>query len=107
MLKILHDSATYNVVYLSPDLQAYRTDRFQGWTRQPAEIGPVLFSNTSPSYALLEPVSAEDPEAAAGEGGEDEGFGAVEILAILAGLLLLGGAIAWIVMRRRTADERE
>ena len=33
--------------------QAYRTDRFEGWLRQPAEIGPVLFSNTSPTYANL------------------------------------------------------
>jgi peptide/nickel transport system substrate-binding protein len=107
MLRLFHDSATYDVLFLSPDLQAYRTDRFQGWTRQPAEIGPVLFSNSSPTYALLEPVSAEDPEAAAGEGEEDEGMGAVEILAILAALVLLGAGVAWVVMRRRTAGERE
>ena len=41
----------------SPDLQAYRTDRFTGWIKQPAEIGPVLFSNTSPTYARLTPVA--------------------------------------------------
>ena len=33
---------------------AYRKDRFTGWTQQPAETGPVLFSNTSPTYAKLE-----------------------------------------------------
>ena len=30
-----------------------------GWVRQPAETGPVMFSNTSPSYVLLTPVAVE------------------------------------------------
>ncbi len=30
----------------------------QGWLRQPAEVGPVLFSNTSPTYANLTPVAS-------------------------------------------------
>ena len=53
MLTTFYDSASYNVVSYEGDLQAYRTDRFEGWVRQPAEIGPVLFSNTSPTYANL------------------------------------------------------
>ena len=48
-----------------PDLQAYRTDRFTGWLRQPADTGPVLFSNTSPTYAEL----GRWPRAAAVGGG--------------------------------------
>ena len=56
MLKIFHDDATYQVFALTPDLQAYRTDRFEGWTRQPAEVGPVLFSNTSSD--VLQPHTA-------------------------------------------------
>ena len=53
MLRTMYDAAVYNVLLYEPDLQAYRTDRFEGWLRQPAEIGPVLFSNTSPTYAKL------------------------------------------------------
>ena len=49
--------STTSISY-DPDLQAYRTDRFTGWVRQPAGTGPVLFSNTSPTYALLTPVAA-------------------------------------------------
>ena len=56
MLTLFYEEAAYVVLDYAPDLQAYRTDRFEGWVRQPAEIGPVIFSNTSPSYALLEPV---------------------------------------------------
>jgi peptide/nickel transport system substrate-binding protein len=99
MLTILHDSGVYISMYLSPDLQAYRTDTFEGWVRQPAEIGPVFFSNSSPSYALLTPIGAEGAD-----GGSNN-------------LLIIGGAVAAVVviggvflaMRNRSssADERE
>ncbi|HEY4606389.1 MAG TPA: ABC transporter substrate-binding protein, partial [Acidimicrobiia bacterium] len=55
MLTIFHDAAIYIPMYLGPDLQAYRTDTFEGWVRQPAEVGPIFFSNSSPSYARLAP----------------------------------------------------
>jgi peptide/nickel transport system substrate-binding protein len=108
MLTIFHDSATYNVLFLSPDLQAYRTDRFTGWLRQPAEIGPVLFSNTSPTYANLELVSESEPEAAAAGGGEDDGGSNTGMLVALGVAVLAAAAVAvWLLRRRRTADERE
>jgi peptide/nickel transport system substrate-binding protein len=53
MLRFFNANATYLVLSLDADLQAYRTDRFEGWLRQPAETGPVVFTNTSPSYANL------------------------------------------------------
>ena len=40
----------------SPRLQAYRKGRFEGFVRQPAKIGPVVYPNTSPTYAQLKPV---------------------------------------------------
>ena len=55
MLKRFYANASYIVLDTSPDLQAYRTDRFTGWVHQPAEIGPVLFSNSSPTYWNLQP----------------------------------------------------
>jgi peptide/nickel transport system substrate-binding protein len=99
MLKLMYDAAVYNVILYNGDLQAYRTDRFEGWIRQPAETGPVLFSNTSPTYAALTPI--------AGSGGGGGGIGATAIVGIaLVGLVVLAG-VAWFVVRRRTADERE
>lgn len=99
MLKRFYASASYIVTATSPDLQAYRTDRFTGWVRQPAEIGPVLFSNSSPTYWNLEPI----------EGGGSDG-GGLSTAAIVA--IAIAGAIgivlvAWFVARRRTAEERE
>ncbi|HEU0335141.1 MAG TPA: ABC transporter substrate-binding protein [Gaiellaceae bacterium] len=99
MLKRMYDAAVYNVILFNGDLQAYRTDRFDGWIRQPAETGPVLFSNTSPTYAALTPI--------AGSGSGGGGIGSTAIVGIaLVGLVVLA-AVAWFVMRRRTADERE
>ena len=40
-----------------------------GFVRQPAEIGPVLFSNTSPTYARLKPVDGDGEQRASGGGG--------------------------------------
>jgi peptide/nickel transport system substrate-binding protein len=99
MLNRMYDAAVYNVLYYEPDLQAYRTDRFEGWIRQPADTGPVMFSNTSPSYAALTPL------ASASDGGGGLGTGAIVGIGIAA-VALVGGAIL-LLTRRRSADERE
>ena len=77
MLTRFQQSGTYHVLYTEPELQAYVKDRFEGFVRQPAETGPVLYSNTSPSYALLKPASASG-------GGDDDGGGSGAIIAIVA-----------------------
>jgi peptide/nickel transport system substrate-binding protein len=98
MLRIFYDDAVYFPLYYSPDLQAYRTDRFEGWLKQPAETGPVMFSNTSPSYFNLTPVG----EAASGDTNWLP-------IAIGAAVVLIGGGLAMTAIRRRgkSADERE
>jgi peptide/nickel transport system substrate-binding protein len=97
MLTMFHDAAVYIPMYVAPDLQAYRTDTFEGWVKQPAEIGPVIFSNTSPSYVQLSPIGAEG-------GASDTNW----LLwgGIAAGVIVLVGV--FLAMRNRsTADERE
>jgi len=103
MLERFYRAASYIVLDTSPDLQAYRTDRFEGWVRQPAENdqgvgGPVLFSNSSPSYWNLTPT---------GESGSNGGLSSAAIVALV--IVGLGGAgvIVWFLVRRRTAEERE
>ena len=98
MLTIFHDAAVYIPMYIAPDLQAYRTDTFEGWVKQPAEIGPVIYNNTSPSYVQLTPIGAD----------ADGGSGTNWLLwgGIVAGVVLIGGV--FLAMRNRsTADERE
>jgi peptide/nickel transport system substrate-binding protein len=99
MLTRFQQNATYNVLYTYPDTQAYVKDRFEGFVRQPAKIGPVVYSNTSPSYALLKPVSASS--------GGDDGGGSGTIIAIVVAAALALGVLLLVMRRRRTADERE
>jgi len=100
MLLRFYESATYVPLYYEADLQAYRTDRFTGWVRQPAETGPVLFTNSSQTYANLRPVSA----ASKGGGG---GGGSGAIIAIVVAAVVVLGGIGLVLARRRSADERE
>jgi peptide/nickel transport system substrate-binding protein len=97
MLTMFHEAAVYIPMYIAPDLQAYRTDTFEGWVKQPAEIGPVIFNNTSPSYVQLTPIGAE-------AGASDINW----LLwgGIAAGVIVLVGV--FIAMRNRsTSDDRE
>lgn len=100
MLQRMYDSAVYNVISYEGDLQAYRTDRFEGWLRQPAEIGPVLFSNSSPTYANLTPVASSG-------GGGGGGLSTGGIVAIVVAGVAAIGLVALLLSRRRSAGERE
>jgi peptide/nickel transport system substrate-binding protein len=99
MLKLMYEQAPYVVLDYSPDLQAYRTDRFTGWVKQPAKTGPVAFSNTSPSYFLLKSVSASSSSG---------GLGAGAIVGIIAAaIVVLGGGGFLLARRRASTEERE
>lgn len=97
MLTLFHDAAIYIPMYLGPDLQAYRTDTFEGWLKQPSDIGPVIFSNSSPSYVALTPT---------GDGDAGGGFNWLLWGGIAAAVIVIAGV--FLAMRSRsTADERE
>ena len=98
MLLHFYDEGSYVVLFEDADLQAYRTDRFEGWVRQPTDIGPVLFSNTSPSYVNLTPTGD-------GSSGGSNTAVWIAVAAGAAALLAIGGVFA--VRRRTTREERE
>jgi peptide/nickel transport system substrate-binding protein len=102
MLMRFHDSRVYQVLYVYPDTQAIVKDRFTGFVRQPEKTGPVVYSNSSPSYATLAPVTATG-----GGGSSDDGGGAGGLIAIIVAVVLAAVGVAWLVRRRRTAYERE
>jgi peptide/nickel transport system substrate-binding protein len=100
MLRLFYDESTYVVLFEDADLQAYRTDRFSGWLRQPAETGPVLFSNTSPTYFNLKPID--------GGGDDGGGLGTGALIGIIAGgVLVLGVGASLAIRSRRTREDRE
>ncbi len=102
MLTRWQQTAVYNVLWEEPDTIAYVKDRFTGWTPQPAKTGPVIYSNTSPTYARIKPVTAS-----VGGGDSDDGGGSGGIIAILAIAVVALGIALVVVTRRRSADERE
>ncbi|MEZ0293817.1 MAG: ABC transporter substrate-binding protein, partial [Solirubrobacteraceae bacterium] len=106
MLTRFYSHAGYLPLYTQGDLQAYRKDRFTGWQKQPADIGPVLFSNSSPSYQTLKLASATTGGASGG--GDDGGGGGTGIIIALVAVGVVGaGGLLWARSRRASADERE
>ena len=100
MVRMIYDDAAYIALWYAPDIQAIRTDKFEGWVRQPAEVGPVMFSNSSPSWPLLTPIG--------GGGDDDDGSNTALIIGAVAVAVAALVIIALVVVRRRkTSDERE
>jgi peptide/nickel transport system substrate-binding protein len=73
MLRLFNRESSYLVLLQDADMQAYRTDRFEGWIQQPAGTGPVLFTNTSPSYVNLSVIGAEAPDESAATADTGDG----------------------------------
>jgi len=101
MLKIFYEDAPYAVLYKYDELQGIRQDRWRNFVRQPAETGPVLFTNTSPAYVQL--------QRADGGGGGGGGSSTGLIIGVAAaGVAVLAGVGLWTRSRRRREDdERE
>jgi peptide/nickel transport system substrate-binding protein len=98
MLKIFYEEAPYAVLYKYDETQGIRQDRWTNFVRQPAETGPVLFTNTSPAYVALERADGGD----SGGGGSNTGI----IIGVAAvGVLAVGGAAFWARSRKRGDDD--
>ncbi len=122
-VSIFTEAVIYIGMVSGAELNAYRSDRFEGWVRQPTDDGPIMFTMSSPSYALLQPVAAEPAPtttvpgtdttapgsattAPTGTTPADDGGGANWLL--IGGLAAAVAAVtALIVSRRRSEDERE
>jgi peptide/nickel transport system substrate-binding protein len=112
MVRIIHDDAAYVALWYSPDIQAVRSDQFEGFVRQPAGTGPVMFSLSSPSYALVTPVGmnvggdgtlTDDPAADDSGGGNT----ALVVVLVVVALVIVAGAGLLLVRRKRSSDDRE
>lgn len=99
MQRIVYEDTPYIVLFYDNLLEAYRTDKFTGWTTQPADGGSLGFTYGAYNYLNLKPLSAS-----AG-GSSDDGGGST-------GLFLIGGLlgvaiIAFIIMRSRRGSRED
>ncbi|SDD59532.1 ABC transporter substrate-binding protein [Auraticoccus monumenti] len=103
---VLYEASVNNPIWYADTLEAYRSDRFTGFTKQPEETGVITGQNGYWGLYTAQPVSAEEgAEGAAEDEGGIPAAGWVGIaVAVLAGA---GGAIWFATRRRGTADERE
>ena len=112
-LQRFYDQAPYVVLYQQDTIEAYRNDRFEGFVRQPAETGPIIYTQSDPSYVLVKPISANTGSAPAMEPrpGRTATTAVTPtpglIIAIIAGVVIIVGGGFFIARRRTTADERE
>jgi peptide/nickel transport system substrate-binding protein len=97
MHKIFANDGPYAVLYKYDNLQAFRSDRWQNFVRQPAEVGPIMFTQTSTGYLDLEPISG-------GSGG-----GGTNTIVVIGVALVVAGAVFTLVRSRRkkSADDRQ
>ena len=100
MLKIFYTDAPYAVLYQYDITQAIRKDRWTNFVRQPAETGPVLFTNTSPAYVELQRVDG------GGGGGGSSNVGVIVGIGVAA-VAVIGGGVFAASRRRRSDDDRE
>ncbi|MDQ4095332.1 MAG: ABC transporter substrate-binding protein [Actinomycetota bacterium] len=97
MQRIAYEQSPYIVLYYRTLLEAYRSDRFTGWVRQPEGTGSSLFAYGAYTYLELEPAA----------GGADAAAGGGPTGLLVVGALLVAGIAVWLVLRRRASqDER-
>ena len=97
MHKIFVNDGPYAVLFKYDNLQAFRSDRWQNFERQPAEVGPIMFTQTSSAYLNLEPVS-----------GDSGGGGSTNTIVVILVALVAAGVVVTLVRSRRkkSADDR-
>jgi peptide/nickel transport system substrate-binding protein len=100
MQQMLYDDRPEIVLWYESYLQAYRSDKWTGFVKQPSEDGSILFQYSHYSDLQIQPVS----EAGVAEGGADEG--GVPPLVWIA-LVVAVVVIAGIVFTRRRRSEEE
>ncbi|TDD88388.1 ABC transporter substrate-binding protein [Saccharopolyspora karakumensis] len=96
-----YDQATGLVLYYANSLEAYRTDRYNGFTMQPAAEGVITGQQGYWGYYGAEPTD----KAINGSGGTNYtavawGLGGLVVVIVLVGVVV-------VVRRRATADDRE
>jgi peptide/nickel transport system substrate-binding protein len=97
MQQILYEQQPYIMLAYTNYLEAYRTDRFTGYIKQPANIGDLLATWGAFSYINIHPVSAT-----AGS-PTSSGISAGVWIAIVAVVIVVIAVI--VLARRRTTDE--
>jgi peptide/nickel transport system substrate-binding protein len=97
MQEYIYEQVPEVVTVYENDLQAYRSDRWTGFTPVPAPDGYLLFGWGPYSYITMKPVVGST------ETTDTEGISTSTWLIVIAGIVVIAGGI--ILIRRRKGDE--
>lgn len=100
-LALHYDDAASVTLWYQNQLEAFRSDRFTGFTKQPTDGGMIANQVGYWGYTSVEPAGAED---ASGEGG---GIGAGGWIGIAAAAIVVIGGGGFLLNRRKKSDDRE
>jgi peptide/nickel transport system substrate-binding protein len=104
MQRIAYEDNPYVIFYYDNQPEAWRTDRFEGWTKTPtnSNFGQVGYSFSNETYMNLRPLSS------GGEGGAgSSGGGTSPLLYVGLGIVavaIIAGIVAF--LRRGSAEDR-
>ncbi|MBC7597146.1 MAG: ABC transporter substrate-binding protein [Kineosporiaceae bacterium] len=93
---MIYKAAVNDVIFYAQSLEAYRSDRFGGFDKQPATTGVIGGQNGYWGYYSATPVSASS----------DNGDG-FPIWATILIIVVLAGAVTAVAMRRRGANSED
>lgn len=90
MQKMIYDDCPYIILAYGPELEAYRTDRFEGWVRTP-ENGTVIMTHSMATYENIKPLAqtqepAQEETGAAGSGKSSSWLWIVILIIAAAGI---------------------
>jgi peptide/nickel transport system substrate-binding protein len=101
MQRIAYEKNPYVIFYYDNQTEAWRTDKFEGWTKTPtaANPGQVAYTVTTKTYLNLQPLSSDS---AGGEGGSTSPL----LYILLAGVVVAVIAGVVFFLRRGSAEDR-
>src|ERR671910_1467003 len=102
MQRIAYEDNPYVILYYDNQLEAWRTDKFEGWSKTPSDADPgqVAFTFTTQTYTDLQPLSA-------GGDGSSESGGTSPLLFVGLGIVAIAVVAGIIVLiRRGSAEDR-
>ncbi len=101
MQRVAYEDNPYVIFYYDNQFEAWRTDKFEGWTKTPTEADPgqVAYTFSNEGYLNLKPLSAE------GSSGDGGGTSPLVYLGIaVVGIAAIVGIVAF--LRRGSAEDR-
>jgi peptide/nickel transport system substrate-binding protein len=102
MQRVAYEDNPYVIFYYDNQTEAWRTDKFTGWTKTPttADPGQIAYTFSNEGYLNLKPVSSKDaPDSAGGGTSPLLYLGFVLVGAVAAALVIM-------LVRRRSAEDR-